>query len=193
MQVLNIVRWCCIIQLKLDIGRKSKGQLSVFLFLFKSINSGFTTCKTAISGVKDGEVVLMDCDYPSWDLHIWESWLVFKELEVRMSFRSLFSNSEMIWRLVNTSHQISYAFAEAQIMSFGHLFVILLQQKWLGSLFGACVQQLLLSCRLCRWNFCQINLKYNYFFKLLRKGNTFSWISQTDGASQEAKLADLKN
>jgi len=47
------------------IGRKSKGQLSVFLFLFKSINSGFTPCKTAISGVKDGKEVLMDCDYPS--------------------------------------------------------------------------------------------------------------------------------
>ena len=52
-----------------------------------------------------------------------------QNLEVKMSFKSLFSNSEMIWRLVNSSHEISYAFAEAHILSFGHLFVMMLQQK----------------------------------------------------------------
>ena len=42
--------------------------MSMVFFISVQINKPWiyiTMCKTAISGVKDGEEVLMDCDYPS--------------------------------------------------------------------------------------------------------------------------------
>ena len=74
----------------------------------------------------------------------------------------------IFWWLVNFTQEISYAFCQSlRFWVFTFEMWMYLHSKELYSLFVACVQQLLFSCRLCRWNFCQINLKYNYFFKLL--------------------------
>jgi len=114
------------------IGRKSKGQLSVFLFLFKSINSGFTLCKSAIPGVKDWEEVLMDCDYPSWDLYM-RKLTGLQKMEVKMSFRSWFSNSEKFEDFWTHLIRSPMPLPKPVMLSFGYLFVMNLQQIWLDS------------------------------------------------------------
>ena len=68
----------------------------------------------------------------------------------------------LIWRIWTGRIRSPMPLPKPTILSSGNLFAkIILQPTWPESIFGACVQQLLLSCRLCRWNFRQINLKYN--------------------------------
>ena len=117
LRVLKIVRWCWIIQLKLDkLGRKSKGQMSmVFLFLFRSINPGFTLqCAKQLflewrMEKKSSWIVIIPVEICKWE----SLQVSILNLEMKMGFSSLFSNSEKIWRLVNGSCEISYAFAKA--------------------------------------------------------------------------------
>jgi len=73
LQVLKIVRGCCITQLKLDngqgtLGRKSESQIVIFFISVQTNKPWFynnvQNCKKS-SRVKVGEEVLMDCDYPN--------------------------------------------------------------------------------------------------------------------------------
>ena len=96
----------------------------------------------------------------------------------------------IFWWLVNFTQEISYAFCQSlRFWVFTFEMWMYLHSKELYSLSVACVQQLLFSCRLCRWNFCQINLKYNDLLFFSFDKNTLMLITCSNSPDPTNQIA----
>ena len=98
---------------------------------------------------KSSQIVILPVQICSWDRSHF-----LKEIKATLSWSNFFRGC--FQRYVNFSLQMLMPLQNAQDFLGG---LKPFFKSWLA--FVACVQQLLLSCRLCRWNFRQINLKYN--------------------------------
>jgi len=83
-------------------------------------------CKIATSGVKDEEEVLMDCDYPSWDLEVRK----FTSLHFNRASGACFQILKRFEDLWTDCMRSPMPLPKSTILSFGHLFVIILQPTW---------------------------------------------------------------
>ena len=138
MQVLKIVRWCCIIQLKRDIlGRKSKGHLSM-VFISVQINKFWIytlqNCYIWSEGWRRRSphglwlFQLRSASEKVFKSQMNLSWKRGKDWPQKHIFKFRNDLKDLWTDLMRSPMPLP----KPIILSFGHLFVMILQPTWLG-------------------------------------------------------------